>query len=159
MRTTACIIALLLFSISQVSAQRALPFEVAEKEGLTTKHLDSLYQGAVDVDTTKAVFKTEEAEDQWLKAYQKMLVDFGDFLYNHQYKWKKSTRIFNKIYFNRDGSIDYFLYHFSGEPSDRPSEEEQVVYGKLLQEFIQTYRVPVSAPVCFTQCGPVRYEP
>ena len=93
------------------------------------------------------------------KAYIKLLQDFGMFLSDHNYKWDKSTRCFNRIYFNADGTIDYFLYNFLGKPEDQLSDERQNEFNKLLNLFIKGYRINVTARVKFAQCSPTTYKP
>ena len=76
-----------------------LTFQDAEKKEITIQHLDSIYKSAVHVDTSLAVFKTEKEQEAMGMSYMKLLQDFGKFLSDHNYKWKKPTMCFNRIYF------------------------------------------------------------
>ncbi|HLN95831.1 MAG TPA: hypothetical protein VK183_09350, partial [Flavobacterium sp.] len=73
-------------------------------------------------------------------AYTKLLQDFGRHLNENRFYWDKPTRCFNRIYFSPDGTIDYFLYQFSGKTADeKPSGAQQEVFKRLLNEFIAKY--------------------
>jgi len=83
-----------------------------------------------------------------------MLQDLADFLKKNDFTWGKTTRCFNRIYFKSNGSIDYFLYMFN-TPID-PEKEQQ--FDALQNQFIQSYKFGMAAPVNFSQCGPVVYN-
>ena len=123
MNKTNFIITVLLTTCFQTFGQHlGLTFQNAEKQGISIKNLDSLYTSAVHADTALAVFKTEKEQDALQQAYVKLLQDFGKFLSENNFKWEKPTRCFNRIYFNSDGTIDYFLFNFLGKTEDKPAE-------------------------------------
>ncbi len=163
--TTKQIIATILFAFSVliVSAQpKALTISDAEKQGLSISHLDSIYKSAVHVDSTQAVFKTEAEQQAMGEAYMKLLQDFGTFLTANNFKWEKPTRGFNRIYFNSDGTIDYFLYNFQTttvKPEDQLSQEKQNEFNRLLNLFIKDYKISLTAKTKFAQCSPIKYMP
>lgn len=154
---------LLLFSLVftlQLSAQHlGMSFSDAQKQGVRVSHLDSMYQSALHADTSLAVFKTDSAQEAMTNAYVKLLQDFGKFLAQNNFAWEKPTRCFNRIYFNSDGTIDYFLYDFKGNPEELPSAEKQKEFNRLLNLFIKDYRIAVTAKVKFAQCSPTTYMP
>ena len=131
--------ALLLGSITIIfGQQRGMTFQEAENVGIRISFLDSTFKSAVHVDTTKAVFKTEKEQELMSKTYLKLLQDFGKHLNDNNFGWDKPTRCFNRIYFNSDGTIAYFLFNFLGKsPDERPSNEQQEAFIKLLNEFIK----------------------
>jgi hypothetical protein len=107
----------------------ALTINDAGKKGMSVEHLDSIYKSAVHVDTAQAVFKTESEQGAMFEAYSKLLQDFGKFLTKNNFKWESPTKGFNRIYFNKDGTIDYFLYNFS---SDISQEKQMNSIGYLI---------------------------
>jgi hypothetical protein len=158
--------ALLLFTVVLCLAAHifgqgiGLSFREAEQKGISTKNLDSINEAAFDEDTSKGVFKTDEEQEDLQNAYTKLLQDFGKFLYTNNFYWAKPTRCFNRIYFNSDGTIDYFLYNFLGKTEeDKPSEEKQKEFQKLLNQFIADYKFSLTAKVKFAQCSPTTYMP
>ena len=150
----------LTFSFLLGSAQhRALTITDANKEGLSISHLDEVYLSAVHVDTSKAVFKSEAEQQQMFESYKKLLQDFGRFLKSNNFVWDQQTKGFNRIYFDSDGSIDYFLYNFQHvKPEDQLSKEKQNEFNRLLNLFIQDYKIPMKANRKFAQCSPTTYQ-
>lgn len=150
----------LVFTIAVVNGQHfGMTFQDAEKQGITIPHLDSVYKSAVHVDTAKAVFKTEKQQEGVQEKYMKLLQDFGKFLTKNKFTWEKPTRCFNRIYFNSDGTIDYFLYNFLGKPADKLSDEKEKEFTRLLNSFIKDYKFGITANEKFAQCSPTTYMP
>ena len=134
----------------------------AKAQGITIERLDSVYTSAVHSDTTLAVFRTDPEQERLLNAYQTLLQDFGAFLSTNNFKWNYPTKCWNRIYFNNDGTIDYFLYNFTTKnvkPEEQLSEEKQKEFNRLLNLFIQDYKFGVKAKVKFAQCSPTTYMP
>ncbi|MBX2969349.1 MAG: hypothetical protein KF803_08250 [Cyclobacteriaceae bacterium] len=138
-----------LLSFSQVMATT---FQKAIHSGVSIPVLDSLYQSALHSDPQQAAFAGQEQEFQ--HAYISMLQALGDFLYTNNFKWGKQIRCFNRIYINKNGTIDYFLFNF--KPGEIDPEKEQV-FEQLLGEFIKNYRFPLTNTKDFAQCSPVQY--
>ncbi|HKR03037.1 MAG TPA: hypothetical protein VJY62_00270 [Bacteroidia bacterium] len=154
---------LLVFMISIVNGQHlASTIEDAGKQGISISHLDSIYTSAIHVDTSQSVFKSETEQQALGEAYMKLLQDFGKFLTANNFKWEKPTRGFNRIYFNTDGTIDYFLYNFQTKnvkPEDQLSQEKQTEFNRLLNLFIKDYKISLTARTKFAQCSPTTYMP
>lgn len=147
------LLAFFTFLSTQLEAQKAFQHNDASKYGIRTTQLDSTYKSAIHTDPTLAVFKNI---DEVSKAYDKLLQDFGTFLYKNNFYWEQKTTGFNRIYFNADGRIDYFVYSFRGTPM---STEQLGRFNELLNLFIQDYRFPMTATEKFAQCSPVNYAP
>lgn len=136
-----------------------LTFQQAEKQGISIKHLDSMYMSAVHSDSSLAVFKTATEQEALQKAYTKLLQDFNKFLLQKDFKWEKPTKCFNRIYFTPEGTIDYFLFNFLGKPENKPSEKVEAEFVRLLNVFIADYRFALTAKTRFAQCSPTTYMP
>ncbi|MBX2966408.1 MAG: hypothetical protein KF845_09700 [Cyclobacteriaceae bacterium] len=141
-----------LFPLLSFGQGMATAFQKAENSGVSIAVLDSLYKSALHADTLLAAFAGKEKEFQG--AYISLLKELGDFLHNSNFKWQKQTRCFNRIYINKTGKIDYFLFNFS--PGEIEQEKEQE-FERLLSEFIKNYRFPLTNTTNFAQCSPVRY--
>jgi hypothetical protein len=137
----------------------ALSIQDTEKHGISIQHLDSIYKNAVNSDTTLAIFKTELEQEKLQQNYTKLLKDLASFLSKNNFKWEKKTPCFNKVYFSKDGAIDYFLYFFRGNTEDKPTETKQKEFQHLLSLFIKDYKFALSANTKFTQCGGAVYMP
>jgi hypothetical protein len=113
--------------------------------------LDRLYKGGIDADSSKAIFKDQDA---YMKSYQEFIFDLAGFLNKNGFKWGKQVRCFNKIYFSKSGTVDYFLFNFK-EGQITPEQEKR--FGELLSEFVKTARFKLAASSQFAQCSPVKY--
>jgi hypothetical protein len=156
-RTTILFILIYGVSFNTFSQHLGLTFDEAKEQGIVIAELDSTYQSASHSDTSLAVFKTEEEREAWSNEYINFLKSFGKFLSENDFLWDNPTRCFNRIYFNSDGAIDYFLFRFIEENSI--SEEREKEFHRLLNLFIQDYKLSITASVKYVQCGPVTYRP
>ncbi|MBB6005212.1 hypothetical protein [Arcicella rosea] len=133
-----------------VFGQESMTFKQAEEIGISKK-LDSLYRGGIDSDSTKSVFKDQKS---YIQSYQKFIFQLADFLAKNNFKWGKQVRCFNRIYFSKQGTVDYFLYNFK-EGEITPEQEKE--FRNLLQKFIQQVKFGLKTDTQFAQCSPVRY--
>jgi hypothetical protein len=131
----------------------ATQFQEAEKQGILIKELDNLYPSALHSDSTKAVFRGKEKE--FYDSYVSLLKELGSYLKKQGYTWGKTTRCFNRIYVNKDGSVGYFLFNFKEGVIDAAKEKE---FKRLLGDFIKTYQFPLESKSNFAQCSPVVYS-
>lgn len=83
-----------------------------------------------------------------------MLTDLATYLSENNFKWGNTTKCFNKIYFQPNGTIDYFLYNFKSGEIDNSKEKE---FQRLLNQFIASYKFSLSSQRKFSQCSPVTY--
>lgn len=145
------ILTLVMFNLA--TAQIAISLEDAKSRGIEVAQLDSTYKSGIHSDASKAVFADQQ--NAYIKAYYAMIHDLSAFLNGRDFHWGGQTRCFNRIYFNSEGAIDYFIYEFSeGEISDDRKE----TFERLLNEFIVDYRFTLSKGVPFAQCSPVNYR-
>lgn len=131
-----------------------LPPSALSLNEATPKSIDSIYKDAINVDTTKAVF--EGRTHEFFNAYKQMLGDFIHYLQTNESFKNKSFSFFNRVYFEPDGTIDYYFY--SLKPGEL-TQDEEALFKKSLNEFIKTYKFPMTAKVPFAQCSPVIVEP
>jgi len=132
-----------------------MSFQEAQKKNIKIEDIEKQYRNAIDTPPNASVFKDEQLQP----AYTKLLQDLGKFLSKNNFKWEKKTKCFQRIYFNNDGTIDYFIFNFLGKPEDQPSTEKQAEFGKLVNQFVQDYKFSLSAKVKFAQCSPTSYMP
>ncbi len=150
------ILPLMFLSLADLYGQhKALTFQKAEEQGISYKHLDSLYKSAVHSDTTLAVFQTSEEQEHLQKAYNDFILQLATFLNKNNFKWGNQTRCFNRIYFNSDGTVDYFLYNFQKDAITMQKEKE---FDLLLNIFIRDHKFPLTANEKFAQCSPIKYS-
>jgi hypothetical protein len=130
---------------------QSMTFEEAKEIGIYDK-LDSTYRGGIGSDSSQSIFKNVS---QYTKSYQDFLGNLAAYLSKNNFKWGKQIRCFNKIYFSKEGKVDYFLYNFKEGQMTKQQEQQ---FAHLLATFIQNARFGLSASVPFAQCSPVKYE-
>lgn len=156
-------LAIALIAFTRSFGQRAgMTFQAAEERGIRIGYLDSIYKSAVHADASLAVFKTVSEQEAMGQAYVGLVKDFGKFLKENNFKWDQPIGCFNRIYFNSDGTIDYFLYKFisnKSEQGNQLSQEKEREFNRLLNLFIKDHRIGMTANTKFAQCSPVTYMP
>ena len=118
--------------------------------------LDSLFPSALHADSSIAVFFNRE--DEFISAWNSFLLDFGIYLSEYDFKWSKTIKSFNKAYFNKNGTINTFVYNFrNGDLTNEQAEHFQI----LLENFSKNYKLKIkeNAKRNFSQCGPTKYRP
>ena len=116
--------------------------------------LDSLYPNAVNVNPdTYAVFRGKEEE--FGQAYREFIIALAKYLNENDFIWGEPKRCFNKIYFNENGEVDYFLFNF--KPGTL-SEEKQERFAELLESFKKEYKIQIKTERPFSQCSPIVYQ-
>lgn len=149
------------YSNLTMAQNKAMTFNDAKLQGNAPEKLDKLYKGAIHTETIPGVFKTEAEQEQLIVAYNKLLQDFAGYLKENNFKWERPTRCFNRIYINKNGAIDYFIYNFSvnkDNPEENISEAKAAEFNRLLNLFVKDYRFSVTANEHFAQCSPVTYR-
>ncbi|MGC4020710.1 MAG: hypothetical protein QM734_01595 [Cyclobacteriaceae bacterium] len=146
---------LLFISFNSIGQHIGISIQNAQKKNINVEALEKKYKSAITTPSSESVFKEEELQP----AYSKLLQDLGKFLSKNNFKWERKVKCFQRIYFNNDGTIDYFIFNFLGKPEDQPSSEKQIQFGKLVNQFVQDYKFPLSAKVKFAQCSPTTYMP
>ena len=149
------------FANGLLAQSKVMTFEQAKLQGNPYEKLDTLYKSAVHSDVNLAVFKSEAEQEKLSAAYGKLLQDLGTFLRTHNFAWEKPQRCFNRIYINKNGTVDYFLYQFSAnkeKPEESISEAKRAEFERLLNLFVKEYRFSATANENFAQCSPVIYK-
>lgn len=140
---------LFMFTLIVLSyCQKAMTFKESKEKGISTAYLDSIYASGL------VIFKNNQ--DEYVSSYQNLLQDLGQYLKENNFSWTKPTASFNRIFFDKEGKIDYFIYNF--RPEQLTIDEEKRFY-ELLTEFIKKYHFPLTATKKFSQCSPVTYMP
>lgn len=149
MKKTITTFVLLIVSLVAFS-QVAITIDVARKKGILPG-VDSIYKSAIQVDSTKSVF-TGKAKNNFTTAYIQMIKDFGHYLKTNGFHWGKTTQYFNRVYFNKSGGVDYYLYSFK---HGAISQKQEAEFNKLADRFFKTYNIHISSGVKYAQCCPV----
>lgn len=143
---------LVLFTAAGVYSHSQVAMPYSEARGLyNVKLLDSIHVSGMHADSTKAAFGDRQAEFE--KSYTEMLNELSTYLNKNGFSFGKDTRCTHKIYFEKDGSIKYYLYTFRDLD---PAKEAD--FKRLLNEFIKGYKFPMDCKTPYRQCGSAVYK-
>ncbi|SDE19942.1 hypothetical protein SAMN05216464_104313 [Mucilaginibacter pineti] len=143
----------MLLFVKTVFAQHiADSFQNAEAKGYSMQALDKQYPSAIG--SGNVVFKGDN-EKHLITAYTAMIQDLNGYLNKNDFKWGGKVHIFNRIYFEPDGSISYYLVNLA--PTGL-NEERQARFLALVSAFIQDYKINITAKTGFAQCSPITYQ-
>lgn len=129
-------------------SQTVMPVQEAKQSGILTK-VEKEYKGALGDD---GIFKTEQEQQKHIDAYRNYLLEFGKFLGKNNFKWEETTKGWNRIYMQPDGTIDYFIYSLKDIPAEKEKE-----FRRLLTLYVKEHKFGNIAPIKFAQCSSVMY--
>ena len=145
---------ILFITITTYGQDKVFSVEELIWHGLTMDHLDSIYKNGLPVsDPNHQLFNQNYFENVVEKARIDLLQKMGDYFKKNGLKWEKSVKCWNRIYFNSNGSIDYFVYHFKDKIPDNKENE----FKRLLNNFIKYNKVSINAPEKYSLCGTVSW--
>lgn len=140
--------------LSAITYAQEKVFNVQElpQYGLSMQHLDSIYKNGLPVsDTIHPIFTQNYFDTVVEKLRLDLLQKLGGYFLENNLKWEPSVKCWNRMYFNTDGNIDYFVYHFI-TPITSTKEAE---FKRLLNSFLTDYRITVITSQKFSVCGGV----
>ncbi|REH46472.1 hypothetical protein C7448_10732 [Tenacibaculum gallaicum] len=116
----------------------------------------------LDLDTKyKNLLNPEFTTDEEYKEVTKSWGDFhkqvGKILKDNDFDWgikDSSVKILNKIYFNKDGEVNYMVFKVMNENVTSSKKRE---YEQLLTENITKLKIDLTRKEKFAQCGNVKY--
>lgn len=129
-----------------------MTFAQAAEAGLSIDEIDARYKDALHSEAELGLFNT--ASDAFIAAYRDFLTRHAQYLNQNGFFWEQQTRIFSRIYFSREGSVDYFLIN---EQQAGLSREELTQFLDLTLSFLGENGIGIHGEVPFAQCSPVVY--
>lgn len=151
MKLVLSILVALVFS-TNIFSQKVYRFGQNAYFGVTNEFLDSTYKSAFSKDTSLSVIKNKK---EFLDAYETMMVEFQSFLRNNNFTWEKLTVSYNRIYFDKTGKIDYFIFSFA---PFQLTDGKQHEFGNLLFNFLQKYKFKFEGENNFEFSAPYKYQ-
>jgi hypothetical protein len=117
-----------------------------DKKEFSTLKLDDTHLNMLNPKIAKE--KHEEAMQSWTDIH----VELNQFLHKEEFDWgtdAERIKIFNKIYFQKDGRVKYYVYGVYADVSP----EKVTAFGKLAKEFFANQKISLTRDVDFAQCG------
>ncbi|MEQ6125335.1 hypothetical protein AAON49_14090 [Pseudotenacibaculum sp. MALMAid0570] len=88
------------------------------------------------------------------KSWSELHTNMSGFLNKKDFDWgisDEKIKIFNKIYFHKNGNVKAYAYRIYNPITNKKGEE----YGKLIEEFLKSTQISISKDKDFAQCGKV----
>lgn len=120
------------------------------------KDLESLYRNGIGQDSIDAIFYTEEDMGDYSKKWSEFLGDISKYLKENDLIL--NDRIFFRIFFTNDGSIDYLFYNVQNKESDLLLEENKKRFESLLSQFAEVGKFNITTKDKFKQCGSGNFQ-
>lgn len=153
MRVVSLLMILFILTSPVEALQMAMSFSEAEAADISIEEIDSRYSDAIHVNPRLAVFSDNQSE--FIRQYREFIQNLALYLNENEFFWDEPKRVFNRIYFSEDGSVEYFFYN---DNHTGFNSTEIRNFNRLVSEFIQNNRLNIKAESAFAQCSPVVYS-
>lgn len=150
MRTTIILILMIGLSGTIQAQTNVKSIEATASSSVSMSDIDERYGDALNTESETAVFSGRESD--FIDVYRQLIVDISSHLRARGFDFGGDTRMFTRIYFDADGSIDHF-YYSREQAGFSPGQERQ--FNSLLTPFLSSYRFPLTSNEPFAQCSPV----
>lgn len=97
------------------------------------------------------VFKGREEE--WKKCWTNSLFELKEYLQKNGLELSAKTSCFNRIYFNKDGTVAAYLYHLNGFNSNQEKKFDELIF-----KFLITLKVKIQTSQNYWQYGHLKFE-
>jgi hypothetical protein len=115
-------------------------------------NLDSTYTDLLDRrNVSESEYKI--VVESWYEFHKKV----SQFIKKENFKWEvpdSTITILNRIYFDKSGTIDYYLFRIRNASV---SAEKQTEYQKVLQKFSEEVTLNLKRVEKYAQCGKIKY--
>jgi hypothetical protein len=115
-----------------------LPLDQVASSDIDMEQLDGQYPAASTNDPSKGVFKGREIMT-YMKAYTRWNREMETFLRSNGLTWEGSLTFEQKVYCDKDGTIDYYFYRFGNDELHTPKVHS------VMKDFIKTHRFRATA--------------
>jgi len=115
--------------------------------------LDSIYLNLLNRETvTDSVRKN--IFNSWSNFHDKL----DDLIKKENFEWETDSldvKVFHKVYFTKDGEIEYYLYNIK---SEFVSLEKKAEFDELIKKFIPNVKFEIKRKEKYSQCGTNVYK-
>jgi len=141
---------LMLCSIS-IFAQSKVFSSKEDASGDEMRKLEKEYKSGVGQDSIDAIFYKEEDINLYFNQWSKFLGDMGKYLKKNNFIINE--KVFFRVFFAKDGSVEHLFYKVQNKESDLLSKEKSKTFENLLNQYIESNKINVSTKEKFKQCG------
>ncbi len=92
-------------------------------------------------------------EEEWKACWTKVMYDLKNFMQKNGLQLTSNTTCFNRVYFNKEGTIAAYLYHLKGLSASQEKKFDEAIF-----QFLNTQKVTIKAPQNYWQYGTLKFE-
>jgi hypothetical protein len=133
-------------------AQTVVTFDRLRAFGVTLSELESQFN--IEIDEEIHLYAPPVNPNGELNMLRDMGRQLGDSLEAWGQKWERMTTIRNRVFFNNDGTVEYFVY--SALPSFA-SPFHQTSFEDRLTLFLKDFRLPNTPKTRIARCLNIRF--
>lgn len=114
--------------------------------------LDSFYDDLLNPNNVSEA-ERKEVVKSWSDFHKKIIA----YLKESNFDWnsdEESIRINNRIYFEKDGSVNYYVYKIENSTISEQTKQE---FHSVLERFVSENKINFTKDKVFAQCGMVEY--
>lgn len=153
MKTSLILLITLFFGTAAYSQTKVQSIESLEDANVSISDIEEQYGDALNADPQLALFNGRESD--FVSSYRQLISDISSQLNSNGFILDGDTRMFTRIYFNSDGTINHFYY--SGDQAGFSTEQEEQ-FDQILTPFLSDYSFSQTADKPFAQCSPIIYS-
>lgn len=125
----------------------------ASVKNMQRKDFDSLYLNLLDPENV-----SEEEYEEVVKSWSKLHNKISKYMKSENFHWNVSDsaiKVSNRIYFDEDGTIDYYFFRVINPDV---TSEKKTEYVKLLKKFSEHEKIGFKRDFKYGQCGNIQYQ-
>jgi hypothetical protein len=92
-------------------------------------------------------------EEEWKKCWIKLMHDLNQFMRQKGLMINPNTKCFNRIYFNKDGTIKAYLYHIEGLTNEQVNFFDESIF-----QFLISQKITIETNQNYWQYGTLKFE-
>ncbi len=92
-------------------------------------------------------------EEEWKACWTKVMYDLKNFMQKNGLQLTSNTTCFNRVYFNKEGTIAAYLYHLKGLSASQEQKFDEAIF-----QFLITQKVTIKATQNYWQYGTLKFE-
>ncbi len=143
---------LLCVGLTRVDAQVVMTFEAAGASGLRVSELEQTYNVELGAEETLYCPPMDAHREEMM--FREMRYQLADSLKAWGLRWNRTTVIKNRVFFDAEGKLDYYIYSVS-PPFASPSE--RIRFEEHITGFFTAYRLPCVPSTLVARCANITF--
>lgn len=107
--------------------------------------------------TTGVYLLGDSIPQQYMQAWQQFVLGLRNALIDAGMSWADVYRFWGRLFLAPDGSVDYYVYQWSGD--HQPGDEWKAQFRTVVERYLATFRFAYTFNRRFSQCGSVVLRP